>query len=137
MPIAQQIAMQDFLLVKSVGEYLKIPFSEVVYIESLNKYVKIVTNKTSYLITTTMCNIEKLLPYSIFRRVHRSYVVSFYHVKKFDFNLVYLESRTLPIGKHYKQSLLQDVIILSSDEKQPVKLNGKNVNKLLRNINPQ
>jgi len=129
--------MQDFLFVKSAGEYLRIPFSQVLYIEALNKYVKIVTSKSSYLITTTMCNIEKLLPYSVFRRIHRSYIVSLYHVKKFDFNLVYFEGTTLPIGKNYKDSLLKDVIVLCSDEKRAVNDGGKDINKLLRNINPQ
>src|SRR4030095_15082047 len=100
--------MYDFFYVKACGEYLKLPFSEIVYVEAVNKYVKIITTKKDYLISTTMANIEKMLPSCLFRRVHRSYIVSLQHVYKFDNNSVYLKDKKLPIGKNYKQSLLWD-----------------------------
>jgi DNA-binding LytR/AlgR family response regulator len=129
--------MYDFLFIKTSGEYLKLPFSEIVYVEALNKYVKIVTKKKSYLIPTTMCNIEKMLPFKIFRRIHRSYIVSLYHANRFDNNVVYMENKKIPIGKQYKGSLLTDVIVLCTDDKPSAKLSNGDIDKLLRDINPQ
>lgn len=128
--------MPDFLFVKTSGEYLKLPLSEIVYIEALNKYVKIMGKKKHYLMQSTMNHMEKLLPPDIFRRVHRSFIVSLYHVDKFDNNAVYLGTQKLPIGKHYKDSLMIGIIILCTDEKNGDK-SSNNMGKLLRNINPQ
>jgi len=109
--------MQDFLFIKHCGEYLKLPFSEILYIEAVNKYVKVITKKSSYLISTTMCNMEKMLPEKTFRRIHRSFIVSLQHAIKFDNNVVYIEKKKLPLGRHYKQTLLSDIIVLCSDLK--------------------
>jgi DNA-binding LytR/AlgR family response regulator len=128
--------MYDFLFIKTSVEYLKLPFEEIVYVEAVNKYAKIVTKKKSFLIPTTMCNIEKMLPYKIFRRIHRSYIVSIYHANKFDSNFVYMEKK-IPIGRHYKGRLLNDVIVLCTDDKPGTKVSNGGIDKLLRDINPQ
>jgi DNA-binding LytR/AlgR family response regulator len=107
--------MHDFLFIKHCGEYLKLPFSEIMYVEAVNKYVKVITKKGSYLISTTMCSMEKMLPDNTFRRIHRSYIVSLNFANKFDNNVVYIENKKLPLGKHYKESLLLDIVVLSSD----------------------
>ena len=109
--------MQDFLFIKHCGEYLKLPFSEIIYVEAVNKYVKVITKKGSYLISATMCNLEKMLPEKTFRRIHRSYIVSLQHAIKFDNNVVYVEKKKLPLGRHYKETLLTDIIVLCSDLK--------------------
>ena len=76
--------MQDFLFIKHCGEYLKLPFSEIVYVEAVNKYVKVITKKGSYLISTTMCNLEKMLPEKTFRRIHRSYILNIDRLAKLE-----------------------------------------------------
>jgi two-component system, LytTR family, response regulator len=129
--------MYDFLFIKKNGEYLKLPFSEIIYLEAVNKYVRVITKTKCYLISITMNSIEKMLPHSIFRRIHRSHIISLHYVTKFDNSMVHLENRTLPIGKHYKEGLLLDIIVLCSDGKSSNKLSNGDINKLLTDINPQ
>ena len=109
--------MQDFLFIKNCGEYLKLPLSEIISVEAVNKYVRIITKKKSYLISTTMRNIEKMLPNNIFRRIHRSYIISLGYISKFDNNAVYIDNKKFPIGKRYRGWLLNDVIVLYMDSK--------------------
>jgi DNA-binding LytR/AlgR family response regulator len=126
--------MYDFLFIKNCGEYLRLPFSEIIYVEAVNKYIKIVTKKRFYLIPTTMGAIEKSLPYNLFRRIHRSYIVSFHHINSFDYNAVHIEGQKLPIGKHYKASLLDQITVLATDEKNGVDLSNPNIKKLLISV---
>jgi hypothetical protein len=84
-----------------------------------------------------MNNIEKLLPHKIFRRIHRSHIISLLYVTKFDNSVVHLENKKLPIGKNYKEGLLLDIIVLCTDEKSSNRLSNGDINKLLTDINPQ
>jgi DNA-binding LytR/AlgR family response regulator len=133
--------MHDFLFIKTCvlfiktcGEYLKLPFGDILYVEALNKYVRIITRRKCYLISVTMNHIEKMLPADIFRRIHRSYIVSLNHANKFDNNLVYLENEKLPIGKRYRESILVDIIVLCAEVKTRNKLSNEEIDKLLRDI---
>ena len=129
--------MHDFLFIKKNGEYLKLPFSEIICLEALNKYVKVITKAKNYLISITMNDIEKMLPHKIFRRIHRSHIISLQYVSKFDNNVVYVDNKRVPIGKHYKEGFLLDIIVLCTDEKCPHKLSNAGIDKLLKDINPR
>jgi len=129
--------MIDFLFIKTEGEHLKLSYFEIVYVEAVNKYVKIVTKQKYYLVPVTMNNIEKLLPHNTFRRIHRSFIVSLHHISKFDNNVTYIENKKLPIGSHYKENLLAGITVLCTESKQENKLSNNDLDKLIRGINPQ
>ncbi|HEV8284258.1 MAG TPA: LytTR family DNA-binding domain-containing protein [Chitinophagaceae bacterium] len=112
--------MYNFFFIKNCGGYQKLPFSDIIYVEAENKYIKIITENKPYLISATMSQIEKALPYNQFRRIHRSYIVSFLHISCFDYNVVYLENKQLPIGRQYKTSLLDEITVLATDEKNGI-----------------
>jgi two-component system LytT family response regulator len=129
--------MLDFVFIKTEGEHLKLHYADIVYIKGVNKYVKIATKKKYYLIPITMNNIEKMLPNEIFRRIHRSYIVSMYFVDKFDNNTVYLENKRLPLAKRYKESIAGGIIVLHAEGKNDHEAPNSNLNDLLGSLNPQ
>src|SRR5437773_6420435 len=97
--------MTNFLFLKIDSEYLKICFSDILYFEAFNKYVRLVTVKKIYLISATMHHLEAALPAELFCRIHRSYIVSLEHTDKFDHDILYICDKKLPIGKQYKAGL--------------------------------
>ena len=109
-----------FLFIKIDGKYLKICYPDILYIEAVNKYIKIVTRKKWYLVSATMHDIENILPPDLFCRIHRSYIISLEHTEEFDNEFLYIDKKELPIGKHYRASLCSKVITIYSD---PVKSN--------------
>src|SRR5215212_5255127 len=66
--------IKDFIFLNVQKKRVKILFSEIVYIESQREYVKIVTTKKEYVTKMSTHEIEELLPASLFKRVHRSFI---------------------------------------------------------------
>jgi len=129
--------MLDFLFIKSDGEHLKLLYCDIIYVEAVNKYVKIITGQKYFLVPVTMNNLEKMLPHTIFRRIHRSYIVSLHHINKFDNNVTYVQNKKLPIGSRYKENLLAGITVLCTETKTENKLSSGDIDKLLRGIHPQ
>jgi DNA-binding LytR/AlgR family response regulator len=61
---------------------VKVILTDILYIESLKDYVKINTTKGSVITMYAITSLEAMLPSSLFRRVHRSYLVA---LDKIDF----------------------------------------------------
>ena len=111
--------MQEYVYFKTNGKYSRVCISDILYIECLKKYAKIVTSRNSHLVTASMCCLEKQLPPDLFCRIHRSYIVSLRHAAQFDYEMVYIADPAIaiPIGKHYKGVLQQRLFVISGDEK--------------------
>lgn len=102
--------MQNFIFIKVGKKNIKVSYDEIVYIEALSNYVRIITIKDTYLVLEKLKHLESALSPHYFCRIHRSYIIAFKHTIAFDNNLVYLESNiTLPISKYYKTILEERV----------------------------
>jgi two-component system LytT family response regulator len=67
---------KDFIFLNMQKKKVKILFSEILYIESQREYIKIMTTKKEYLSKMSTQEMEALLPAHLFKRVHRSFIVS-------------------------------------------------------------
>jgi DNA-binding LytR/AlgR family response regulator len=107
--------MQEFLFFRVEKAYIKLKFSEIMYVQAEKKYVNLVAINKCY---TTLCpigHIEKILPTEIFCKVHRSYIVSLEHTIKFDNDFVYIGNKKIPISEQYRSVLKNSVITLNCD----------------------
>jgi len=107
------MAMPNFLFFKVGKTYLKIRFTDILYIHAEKRYVTIVTLANSYFSTISIGEIERHLPPDLFRRIHRSYIISLHHTDKFDSELVYVGGRKIPIAEQYKNVLKSDVVVIN------------------------
>jgi DNA-binding LytR/AlgR family response regulator len=114
MPVSGE-SQQPFFFIRSDGRYIKIAFADILYLESVKNYVRIVTVQKSWLVLMSLRHIEKELPADMFCRVHRSYVVSLYHIVSFDNEMIQMERRQIPIGNRFRQTLPTRVKILNGD----------------------
>ncbi|MEY3051855.1 MAG: hypothetical protein RLY31_1640 [Bacteroidota bacterium] len=100
---------EDFIFVKSDKRFVKVKFSEVVYIEGLKDYVIIRTEKGRIITLQTMKSLEEKLPQRLFRRIHRSFMVNIDKVEAILGNMVEVvekgQPKHLPIGKNYRDDL--------------------------------
>ncbi|MFT6149319.1 MAG: DNA-binding LytR/AlgR family response regulator [Saprospiraceae bacterium] len=99
----------DFIFVKADKKLIKINYADILYIEGLKDYV-IIKMATSRVITLqTMKSLEAKLPANIFKRIHRSYIVNLDKIDAVIGNMVEVEKKHLPIGKNYREELLNIV----------------------------
>jgi two-component system LytT family response regulator len=96
---------KDFIIVNVQNRKVRILFSELVYIESQREYIKIVTTKSEYLSKLSTHEMEGLLPSHLFKRIHRSFIISVARIESYTAETVELNGITLPIGRVYRGSL--------------------------------
>ena len=76
--------------------------SEILYIESQREYVKIVTSRTEYLSKMGTREIEDILPAHLFKRIHRSFIVSISKIESYTADMIEMNGISIPIGRGYR-----------------------------------
>lgn len=99
------IEAKDYLFVNVQKKKMKILFSEIIYIESQQEYIKIVTTQKTYFSKLTTAEMEALLPSNLFKRVHRSYIVSVKKIESYTAESVELCGISIPIGRSYRNMI--------------------------------
>jgi DNA-binding LytR/AlgR family response regulator len=98
-----------YFFVKADKKLVKVNFEDVLYIEGLKDYVIIKTEEGRVITLQTMKSLEDKLPDTIFRRIHRSYIVNMKKIIALDGNVVEVKEKSaikaLPIGKNYRDEL--------------------------------
>jgi len=93
---------KDFVFLNVQKKKVKILFADIVYIESQREYIKIVTTKSEYLSKISIHEIESLLPPHLFKRIHRSFIVSVSKIDSYTAETVEVNGISIPIGRGYK-----------------------------------
>lgn len=94
--------IKDHLFLNVQKKKVKILFAEIVYIESQREYIKIVTTKREYISKMSTHEIESLLPSNLFKRIHRSFIVSVSKIESYTAEAVELNGVSIPIGRGYR-----------------------------------
>lgn len=93
---------KDYLFLNVQKKKVKILFSEIVYIESQREYIKIVTTKKEYISKMSTNEIEDLLPAHLFKRIHRSFIISITRIESYTSEIVEVSGVSIPIGRAYR-----------------------------------
>ena len=102
LPSNENQESQDYLFLNVQKKKVKILFSEILYIESQKEYIKIITTKKEFLTKMSTHEIESLLPTNLFKRVHRSFIVSIDKIESYTADMIEVNGVSVPIGRAYK-----------------------------------
>jgi len=94
--------IKDFIFLNVQKKKVKILFSEILYIESQQEYIKIITTKKEYISKMSTHEIEALLPANLFIRIHRSFIISISKIESYTAEIVEINGVSIPIGRGYK-----------------------------------
>jgi DNA-binding LytR/AlgR family response regulator len=126
--------MYDFLYIKEGERFWQVPFVEIQYFESGDKYTKVVTTKREYLTLQSLSAVEKALPSNLFIRIHRSYIISLFHTSSFSNTVAYVGNKKLSIGRQYRAMLNNSVLSLGNNPAHGSKLSNYDLLRLFRKI---
>lgn len=88
------------IMIKQEGEDIVIDISDIIYMESMDKNVRIVTSKSEYITRYNISDYEEELKSSGFLRIHRGYLISLSKVKKIVKNDVVMDGDiSLPVSR--------------------------------------
>lgn len=94
------------IVIKSGYQLIKIDLADILYIEGLHKYVKIVTKEKNYTSLIGLTAFENELPNDKFYRCHRSFIVNVQKIQVIDGNQALIHSFHIPISKNNKEELI-------------------------------
>jgi DNA-binding LytR/AlgR family response regulator len=98
-----------YMYFKVNRDLVKIYLKNIVYIESIRDYIKIITENQSIISYQRIGYMEEKLPENKFLRIHKSYIVSLEKINSFSNDCVNIGNFSLPVGRSYKQKFLQHV----------------------------
>jgi DNA-binding LytR/AlgR family response regulator len=96
---------ESFLYLKVERKTVKINVDDVLWIESLRDYVKVITAAQVYITKQKISFLEEMLPERKFVRIHRSCLLDLSKNKSFYAYSVEVNGHELPIGRNYKQDV--------------------------------
>lgn len=105
---SEKLVPTNFLYVRSEYSLVKIPFSDILYLETMDDYIKIhLLGKKPILTLMSMKKMAERLPLKEFVRVHRSFIVPLNKVESVRGKSVSLGVADLPIGASYEKDFFK------------------------------
>lgn len=95
----------DALFIKDGHHQVKIQLHDILYLEALKDYTRIVTPQKKYCVLSILGNLLQDAAFKTFIRIHRSYAVQKHFIDKITAQQVFVNNIGLPIGRSYKSSL--------------------------------
>ena len=96
---------KDYLFITVQKKKVKVLFADILYVESQREYVKLVTTRGDYLSKLSTHELQAALPAGLFRRIHRSFIVSVKKIDAYSAEEVEINGTRIPVGRGYRDSL--------------------------------
>jgi DNA-binding LytR/AlgR family response regulator len=98
---------QTNIVIKSNGTYVRLDYSDILYVEGMGDYVKYVTPGKTYVTHSTLKAVEDTVSKEYFLKVHRSYIVNVQKINHFTDNNIDINGISVPVSKSNKAELLE------------------------------
>jgi two-component system, LytTR family, response regulator len=96
----------DSVMIKDGHSQTKVKLHDILYLEALKDYTKIVTPTKKHCVLFSLGNLLKEESFKNFIRIHRSYAIQKLLVHAVNSNFVTLHDKTeIPIGRSYKEAV--------------------------------
>lgn len=96
-----------YMYFKVSRNLIRVFLKDIIYIESIKDYVKIVTENRSLVTYQRIGYMEEKLPENKFLRIHKSYIVARDKISGFSNDCVDIDKFNLPVGRSYKQKFME------------------------------
>lgn len=99
---------EKYMFVRSDRIIYRVEFKDIIYIESLENYVRIVTASECIIARTTLKDLIKTLPDEKFVQVHKSFIINLQHIGSVEGCTIKMHpAGEIKISRTYRRSLFQ------------------------------
>jgi DNA-binding LytR/AlgR family response regulator len=92
----------SFLYFRADRKMVKVFFRDILFIEALKNYIKIVTDSKTIITKYVLSSLEEMLPTTEFLRIHKSYIVAINKIDSYNADSIQIAKHELPIGRLFK-----------------------------------
>jgi DNA-binding LytR/AlgR family response regulator len=112
LPVAKELPVQGlnhnaFICFRADRKVIKVPLDDILYIESLKDYIKVVTTSKNIITKQSISSVEEMLPRDSFIRIHRSYIASLRKIQSYSGEIIEIDQYELPISRMYRHEVEQ------------------------------
>jgi DNA-binding LytR/AlgR family response regulator len=100
------------IFIRVKDQIISINLSEVLWVEAYGDYVNFFTEKTRYIVHSTMKAVEAKLPNDAFARVHRSFIIRIDKIELIEESQIQIGKKLVPIGESYRNEFISKLNIL-------------------------
>jgi DNA-binding LytR/AlgR family response regulator len=102
--VLSNVAERDYFFVKTETHLEKVTTSDVLYVEGMGDYWRIVTKNKRIMTLMNARSMEEVLPENQFCRVHRSYFVALAKIDSIERKHIKIADQRIPIGDTYQKN---------------------------------
>lgn len=102
--------VDDKLIIKSGTDLTVVWLSEILFIEGTGNYVTYHCKDQKVMSLQNLSSLAQELPNSQFIRVHKSFIVSLFHIKAMEGNQIKIHDSFIPIGRTYRTDFLEKFV---------------------------
>lgn len=100
----------DYFFIKCGNKYEKLFYADILFVEGLQNYVTIFTNKGKYVTLLTFKNLEQHLTAPAFIRVHKSYLIAVNKVDGIEGNELFIQTHHIPVSRNYRDQVMNSIL---------------------------
>lgn len=97
----------DYMFIRADYQDIKVMFDDILYVEGLKDYVKVVTKEKRIITLTNIKGMLEKLPQDRFIRVHKSYIVAKDKVQTIKGTILTIDDKEIPIGLTFKDNFMK------------------------------
>lgn len=90
-----------YIFVKVDKKMIKINLNQILFIEGMKEYVKIITKDKTFITHRSLSSLSEELSEANFIRVHKSYTIGIDKVDFIEGNRIQINNHTIPIGRNF------------------------------------
>ncbi len=109
------LQQEPHIFLKVNKKLIKVNLNDILYIESLKDYIKVITTLGDYVVHKSLTAITEELPQSNFIRIHRSYTISINKIIALEGNTVEISNKKIPIGRNYLKQTKERILNTNED----------------------
>lgn len=107
---SNNVVAQDYFFIKCDYKYEKIFFNDILYVQALQNYVTIFTQKGKYITLLNLKNVEENLDKQSFIKVHKSFIVSVDKIEAIENNDILIQKSRIPISRNFREEVIEKVV---------------------------
>jgi DNA-binding LytR/AlgR family response regulator len=102
-----------FLYFRADRKMIKVFLEDILFIESLKDYIKVVTTNKVIVSKQSISSLEEMLPKDSFVRVHRSYIIAVNKIDSYNTDMIEIGKKEIPIGRLFRHDVSRRLNISS------------------------
>src|SRR5664279_2364843 len=99
----------SFIFVKTEYRLERIDIDDILYIEGMKDYLRIICTGKKIMTLQSFAKIEESLPDNKFCRVHKSYIVALSLIKSVERGVILIADQRIPVSNTYKENFFSKI----------------------------